>query len=557
MLGRRIRQLDRFRQVARTLGRFGFGWVLGQLGLAGLAPLTPLRGRPELARLGRAERLRLMLEELGPTFVKLGQLASTRADLLPPDILGELSKLQEQVAPFPFAEVRRAVEGELGRPLAESFRTFDPVPVAAASLGQVHHAVLHDGREVAVKVQRPGVREQVGVDLDLLRELAALADRRLPRRGPTSFLEIAEELGRMLDRELDYAQEATHTARVGRFFAGSGEVVIPAVVRELSGSRLLTLSWVEGVHLSRFLAGQERLEAPQEVARRIATSMFDQIFKLGLFHADPHPGNVLVLPDGRIAYLDFGMVGRLGPARREQFSELAVALLERDAAGIVRAILEMGIAPDDLDLPRFEEEVEEVRDRFYERPLREIPVGEAVRSILGLAWRHRIRIPGDFTVLGKTLITLEGVVERLDPSVSVVELAEPYGRRILRQRLDPRRIARRVTEAAGEGARELGELPGALHGFFRRAEAGRLSLEVRSAPLERTARSIERSSRLLAQSLLLLALSVLAAGLLVAVSLQGPQPLLQAPGYARAALAAGGLLLAVLAAEALRSLRGR
>ncbi|MDI3297800.1 MAG: AarF/UbiB family protein [Bacillota bacterium] len=557
MLGRRIRQLDRFRQVARTLGRFGFGWVLGQLGLAGLAPLTPLRGRPELARLSRAERIRRMLEELGPTFVKLGQLASTRADLLPPDILAELSKLQEQVQPFPFAEARRVIEAELGRPLGESFRTFDPVPVAAASLGQVHHAVLHDGREVAVKVQRPGVREQVGVDLDLLKELAALADRRLPRRGPTSFVEIAEELGRMLDRELDYAQEATHTARVGRFFAGSRDVVIPGVFPELSGSRLLTLAWVDGVHLSRILAGQERLEEPERVARLIATSMFDQIFKLGLFHADPHPGNVLVLRDGRIAYLDFGMVGRLGLARREQFSALAVALLQQDAGAIVRAILEMGIAPDDLDLPRFEEEVEEIRDRFYERPLREIPIGEAVRSILGLAWKHRIRIPGDFTVLGKTLITLEGVVERLDPSVSVVELAEPYGRELLRQRLDPRRIARRVTETAGESVRDLGELPAAMVGLLRRLEAGRIGLEVRSEQLERTARTIERSAGRLAQALLLLALSILAAGLLLAVSLQGPLPLLHSPRYARAALAVGALLVLALAVQALRGLRGR
>ena len=345
-LGRTYRHMDRYRQILTVLIRYGFGDLLESLKLdqyveIGLKIVARRRQRPELAELTRAERVRLALEALGPTFVKMGQILSTRPDLLSGEFVKELQKLQDEVPPFPGEQARARVESELGRPLDTVFDEFDNVALASASLGQVHRARLLDGRDVVVKVQRPGIRKTIEVDLEIMTHLAGLIERHVEGFEVHRPTRIVEEFANTIRQELDYRLEAGHIDRFALQFTGEPTILIPEVYREASTARILTLQYVHGIKPSNLeelaAAGLDR----RLIAHRGADLLMKQVFVHGFFHADPHPGNLFILPGNVICFLDFGMMGHLDRDARESFADVMIALEERDAERCADALLEL------------------------------------------------------------------------------------------------------------------------------------------------------------------------------------------------------------------------
>ncbi|AGT32072.1 ABC transporter [Geobacillus genomosp. 3] len=549
MIGKRVRHLGRYHEIASALLRHGFGMIVDDLGFASVLSLPPRwrseRGKREGKTVG--ERIRLVLEELGPTFVKLGQIASTRPDLIPDHIIRELEKLQDQVPPFPFADVRQIVETELGGPLEVLFRSFADTPLAAASLGQVHRAVLPSGQPVAVKVQRPHISARIETDLEILQDLAMLAERRLDWAASYRLSEIVDELAKSLRQELDYTIEARHAAAFAEQFAGDPTVYVPGVFWDYTTKNVLTMEYVEGIKLGEI----ERLKAEghsfKTLAERLTTAVLKQMFEYGFFHGDPHPGNVFVLPDGALVFIDFGLMGRLRPNVKHHLSSLIIALMRQSTDGVLDAIYGLGLVPDGADEGKLRDDIDELREKYYGVPLGEISLGEAVEDLLTVAFRHGIRIPSDLTLLGKALLTVEGVVETLDPQFRIMDVAEPFGRKLLKDRLRPDRVAETAWRRVADYGGMLLRLPDSLKELTKVMRRGKLQLEMTAPDLETLLHKLDQVSGRLSSSLVLLSFSIIMAGVMVASSLGRPSALLRnVPmtdiGIGMAALMIGWLL---------------
>ncbi|CAI6082090.1 ABC1 kinase family protein [Cohnella sp. JJ-181] len=549
--GQRIRQLRRYRTIAAALARNGFGYVSDELGIVDKLAIFRVTERRDIRAKGVGERLRLMLEELGPTFVKLGQLASTRPDLIPPSILKELEHLQDQVPAFSFDEASRIVERELGAPLDEMFARFEETPLAAASIGQVHRATLRDGTEVAVKVQRPGISAQMETDLEILADLTRLAEHRLEWARQYRLRDMVEELAKALRAELDYGAEARNGERFARLSEKWPHVDVPDIHWDYCSRRVLTMDYIEGIKLSdRALLDAAGLPR-RLLAERYAATIFEQALVEGFFHGDPHPGNVLALPDGRLALLDFGMVGRLTPSAKRNFAGFVIALRNQSTKGVLRAIGNMGAIPETADEERLYADIDEMREKYYKVPFDQISMGEAVQDLFAVAFRHQIRIPAELTLLGKSLLTMEGVVSALDPGFSVFDVAEPFGKKLLREQLSPSRIAMAWLEEAPEFADLIRDVPAGLKQWSSLVQKGRLRAEVELGNADSLTRKLSRIGNRLSFSIVLLALSIIMAGLIIGAALGHAEtsiwrfPIIET-GFVIAALMFGWLIFAII-----------
>ncbi|MGK9254330.1 ABC1 kinase family protein [Paenibacillus humicus] len=540
MLGRRIRHLQRYREILLAFARNGFGYFVRELGLLKLIPHWRTVEEPShTAARTTGERIRSFLQELGPAFVKLGQIASTRHDLLPADIVEELRQLQDKVPPFSFEEARRVIEEELGAPLESVFLEFGREPVAAASIGQVHYARLLSGEEVAVKIQRPGIRKIVDTDLEILLDLARIAENRLQWAAQYQAAELVDELAASLAAELDYTLEGRSAERIAAQFKDNPRVRVPAIYWDLSSKRVLTMEFMRGIQLhDREKLRREGYEL-KAIAESVAGVILEQVFVSGLFHADPHPGNILVMerPEAApgkpvpeadkqkpvIGLLDFGMTGRLTPGMKGHFASLVIALRRQSTDGVIKAIDEMGLIPEDADWRELRRDVDKLREKYYQVPFSEISLGESVTDLFHVSYKHRIRMPSDFMLLGKALLTLEGVITALDPEFSVVSVAEPFGRRLLLERLHPGRLAESAAGYAIEYASLLSEIPSRLRSLGRILMRGKLPLELAVPDVDRVMQRLDRISGRLSFSIVLLSFSIIMAGLIVGSSL-GRQP---------------------------------
>ena len=439
MLERTLQDLNRLRQIAYAVARHGFGAYLEKTRLRDVlgrdappaddAPLPP----PDRKT---AARFRQLLAELGPTFTKLGQLLSTRPDLLPSHWVEELESLQDDCPPLPIAEVLRQIEAGLGRPVDELFATLDEVPLASASIAQVHRAVTHAGDPVVVKVQRPRIREQIDSDLALLHYLARMLEAVIEETGIYTPTGVIEEFDRTVHEELDFGNEARNAREMREAAQGREVVVIPRVHAELSSPTILTLDYVGGTKISDVRA--ESGHDLEKVAKNVIETAFRQLFEDGLFHGDPHPGNIFVLDDDRIALIDFGLVGRLTRQQQEALVTLIVAVALRDPDTVARILNRIGV-PSEAHTPiaEFREDIRGILDRYLGLKLDEIRTATLLRDLLDLAIRHRIRIPKEYAVLAKASITIEGMIRRLYPKLDVLEVGLPYAKELLLSRFNP------------------------------------------------------------------------------------------------------------------------
>jgi ubiquinone biosynthesis protein len=437
MFGRAFQDLNRLRQISAAMARHGFGAYLERMRLRDvLGRDAPPEGEP-LPPPDRktAARFRTMLGELGPTFIKLGQLLSSRADVMPAHWVEELASLQDDCPPLPMSEVREQIERGLGRPPAELFAELEEAPLASASIAQVHRAVTHEGARVVVKVQRPRIREQIESDLALLYDLARLLEAVIEETGIYTPTGVIEEFDRTVHEELDFTNEARNAKAMAEHAADREFLVIPKVHDALSSSTVLTLDYVEGVKVSEVTA--EAGFDLERVAKNIIEAAFRQLFEDGLFHGDPHPGNILVLPDHRIALLDFGLVGRITRTQQEALVTLIIAVALRDPETVARIMNRIGVGEGHTPIAEFREDIRGILDHYLGLKLDEIRTATLLRELLDLAVRHRIRIPKEYAVLAKASITIEGIIRRLYPKLDILEVGLPYAKELLLSRFNP------------------------------------------------------------------------------------------------------------------------
>jgi ubiquinone biosynthesis protein len=470
--------LRRFSQIGRILVRHGFGFVFDVR-----RDRRERKGVQEFLAPNFGVRLRRTLDDLGPTFVKFGQLLSTRSDILPEGVLSELQELQDTVRPMPAGAAQMIIERELGAPVDEVFERFDPDPLGSASIGQVHRAVLRSGEVVAVKVQRPEAPGRVESDLELMREFANFLDRRFGRRIFVDVRGLVAEFETVIRRELDYTAEAANARRFGANFAET-PVVIPRVHLEYSTSRVLTLQYIEG---TRFRDIRPLLLAPSE-RRRVASMGADAIFKMafedGFFHGDPHPGNLILTPHADLALLDFGMVGYMSRGDIEALSRLFIAVVQRDAAAALRGLEALGVrySPEVRgDLVR---DLREFLNKYSGLSVGEVTLGQALSELIALARNHRLRVPPVFPLLTKALVTAEGLARAIDPTINVYEVARPYARRLLLERYEPEAVLEGVRERALEYARYAEDYPEQVRQLLAEVTDGELEVQLRHGGLD-------------------------------------------------------------------------
>ena len=518
--------LNRGREIVQVLVRHGFGDAVRRLHLRRYLNVGRRiffwRKDPEPGpEKTTAERLRLALEDLGPTFVKFGQVASTRPDVLPSGLIRELVKLRETVPPFPPAESVAAVEAALGKPVAEAFREFDPVPVAAGSLGQVHRAVGKDGSQLAVKVRRPGAKAETERDVSLMFDLASLVERRLPELRVFDPTGLVRHFARTIKREVDFTREAASAGEVARLFGPNHpDLVVPAVREELTTEAVLTTEWLDGLPADDPHAIRAAGLDPAVIAAKGARVFLRQVFDHGLFHGDPHPGNVRVMPPtdkhprGRIGLLDFGMVGVLDEEVRDRLVDLLAAVARQDVAAVSRHLQVVGTPMAELDEPALRADVREFLATHYNVPLARLRVAAVLGDFLSLLSRHRIRLPGDLMLLVRAAVSVEGTGRRLDPDFNLAAQLAPFARKLVRDRLDPKRLAKRFAGEAHELAGLAAAVPHQLGRTLDKLSRDELRVQLDVAGLDTLVQEVDRVGNRIAISLAMSAL-ILASALLI------------------------------------------
>jgi ubiquinone biosynthesis protein len=471
------RNLGRLSEIAQVAVRHGFGYWFETHRLTDLFPRRGPRMEDDGQPSQRGQHLREMLDELGPTFVKFGQLLSTRPDVLPPDIIAELRGLQDDVRPFPLADVEKVVEEDLGLSVDQLFLEFDERPVAAASIGQVHRATLPNGRRVAVKVQRPGAPRQIEADLALLYQAAGIAKQRVRALDFIDARQLVDEFARSIRQELDYRLEARNADTFHHHFAGSPHVRVPRVYWSYTRSRVLTLEWLDGIQVADLDSNQWSLEDRRNVAYMMTETWMTMIFRHGFFHGDPHPANILVLGRGeQIGLVDFGAVGKLTDDDMSKLTRLFIDAASENVDALPKRLVDLGVRYPKEREEEFQSQLREIYYRYYGASLAEIDPLQVIKEAFQLIYSMNLRLPSRFLLLDRAIATLGSVGMDLYPDFNVFEVARPYARGLLLERFGPRRMAARARkESMRLGAMAL-ELPYQIHDVLEEFRDGEIEI---------------------------------------------------------------------------------
>ena len=510
-LKRRYKNINRLRQIVNTLIKYGFDYFVKQLGLTNLISKGGkiLKLKPsKIAQLPLPIRVRLALEELGPTFVKLGQILSTRPDLIPQDYIIELQKLQDEVPPFAYDQVEQIIKRELGADIPKIFKSFEQKPFAAASLGQVHQAILEDGDKAVVKVQRPDIEKVIETDLDILFDLARLTEKHIPASRLYDPVGIVEEFTKVIRSELDYGTEGRNAERFKKNFEGDETIYTPKIYWEFSSKRILTMELIQGIKINAieelYEAGYDR----KKIAENVAKAFMKQILINGFFHADPHPGNMLVIKGEIIGFMDFGMMGRLDEDIKEKGIDLFIAILERKPDKIINEMLNLGITSQEVDTHSLKIDIKEMLDQYYDKPLKEIKLGELISQLVEISIKYHIKMPAEFALLGKSLITIEGIGLELDPDFNLAEIAKPYAKDLILERKSPQRFILKLLNDLAEFYNLMILIPRQLSKTLKKMEKGVFKLEFQHRGLENLINALDKSTNRLSYSLILAAIII-------------------------------------------------
>ena len=458
------RNLGRLSEIAQVAVRHGFGY------------LVEGRKHAELEGSARGRHLRDMLDELGPTFVKFGQLLSTRPDIVPPDIVNELRSLQDDVRPFPYADIEQTIQEDLGQPIERLFTEFDETPLAAASIGQVHRAMLPNGREVVVKVQRPNAPKQIEADLSLLYQAARLAKERIRALDFIDTNDIVDEFARSIRQELDYRMEGRNADAFHKDFAGHPHVAIPRVYWTYTRSRVLTLERLEGVQLADLDFEHWSPDQRRRLAYLITETWMTMIFRNGYFHGDPHPANIMVLAPDRIGLVDFGLTGKLTDDDMSKLTRLFIDAASENIEMLPKRLGDLGVRYPKEREEQFVSELREMYYRYYGATLQEIDPIQVIREAFGLIYSMNLRLPTRFVMLDKAIATLGSVGIELYPDFNVFEVAKPYARDLMLERFTPRRIAARARRESWKLGMIAADLPHQIHDTLEQVRDGQIEV---------------------------------------------------------------------------------
>lgn len=455
-LTRTYKSARRLQQIINVLLKYGFGKLIDQIHLGRFIPfkkrLKTFGIWPDVKGPAVAERLRMAFEDLGPSFIKLAQLLSSRPDLITARFANEFKKLQDEVPPFPTEYAIRTIEEEIKLPITRIFAHFEPKPVAAASIAQVHKATLLNGAEVVVKVQRPDIKEQIESDINILSYIAKLLDKYLPESRFFNPLGIVEEFSKTVRKEMDFEEEAKNCCRFNKNFENNLDIYIPRVYQEFVTEKVLVMEMIEGVRIDDIKAIDEMGVDRSRLAKVGVDAYFKQILEDGFFHADPHPGNLFVMPVGMIAFLDFGMVGRVSDDMKEIMANTFIALIEKDFDRLIDQYVELGIVPDDIDLDIFRKDfkadLSDFLEPLYGLTLQEINFSRYLETIMHIAIKHNLKIPSDLLLINKAMLILDNIGRQLDPNFDFISAAEPYASKLVRKKYSPSKFYEKTRKYA-------------------------------------------------------------------------------------------------------------
>jgi ubiquinone biosynthesis protein len=544
------RSIKRYRQVIGVLFKYGFENLLEYLNLAQFIARGRRflhRGEARIAMLSPPERMRLAFEELGPTFIKLGQLLSTRSDVIPKSYVAEFAKLQDMVPGFSFAEVVQQVRLELGGEMKDFFSSIDEAPMAAASIAQVHRAKLPSGEDVVVKVRRPGVEEAVETDIDILMGLAFLTERHFPGSEIFDPVGLVKEFARTIRREMDLSREGHTIEKIGANFAGDTSLYFPKVYWEQTSKGILTLEYIDGIKVSDLAALDRAGLNRRLVARRGADAFLKQVLVHGFFHGDPHPGNVFILPGNVICLLDYGMVGRLDPQSKAFLTDFLLAIINRDVDKIISILLYSGDITDIPNTRFLKRDLSDFIDSYYEIPLQEVVVGRMLVEFIEIIAAYHIRFRPDFMLLAKALMTIEGMGRELDPEFNMIENLRPFMESASREKVSLGHIAKDIGSQFTSYVNLAKNLPDDLKEILNRINRNKFKIDLEHRGLDHFIRELDKSSNRLSSSLIITALIV--GSSLIMQTHRGPQllgfPVLSILGYSIAGLMGLWLLIAI------------
>lgn len=536
----------RLREIARLLAKYKFDNLVGKMELSGSRWVEILhRYDPDLDLDETApERLRIVFEELGPTFVKLGQMMSTRPDLVGQNMANEFTKLQDDTLPFDYDTVKNIVESELKRPLNDIFKSFDEKQVAAASIGQVHRAVLHNGTLVAVKVQRPGIRDTVEKDLAIMHHLADLVNKRIPSLRVFNIPEIVDEFEKSIHKEMDYELEARSMINFQANFAGNEGIQVPTVFPEYSTSMVLTMEFIQGTKMIEVMNAPEGFDT-QLLAERVAKSYFQQILMDGFFHADPHPGNLYVLENNVISYIDFGMMGHIDHDFMQNLGELFIQVIEYNADAVINQLIYMDIISESTNRSPLKRDIMDILDRYYGASLKDIHLGYILTQLaVPLIAKYQARMPPEFTLIIRAVTLIEDVAYSLDEELDATAFFKPMAKKLLLKKITPHNISDFFRDNMFEFEHLVKNLPLNVNQLINKVENGEIKVKYSDDLME----DIERTSNKLVVAIIIAAL-LLGSSWIIQID-KGPMiwdmPLLGFLGFAASGVLGVGLIIYIL-----------
>ena len=512
MIGKRYRHANRYLEIIRILTKYGFSDIISQSKLENIfdfgKKIVFRQMDSRIDSLSKWERIRLVLEELGTTFIKFGQIMSTRPDLIPIDLIPELKKLQNSVPPFSEETAISLIENELGKTISEIFKDFSSEPVAAASIAQVHKAILIDDEEVAVKVQRPGIDRIIETDLEIMFHLATVTEKHIEDLKSLNIIKIVEEFENSIRKELNFSIEASNIERFGTNFQKDPNIYVPKCYRNFSTKKILTMEFIEGINISDI----ENLDANSSdkkiIAKKGADLVLKQIFEFGFFHADPHPGNILILPKNTICFLDFGMMGTITNSTKELITSIVAGALNRDTDKIIRSLLRLCESDGEVNKQKLELQITELIDRYFNQSLEHMEMRALINDAVKFFPENNLIIPSDLYLLGRSLLLLQGNGEMLDPDYNIAKQIEPYIKKIIKERLQIRKIAKDFLISSEELLQLLKELPFEIREIIEKVKNGTIKMDIEHKGLDPMLRSHERISNRITFAIVLASITI-------------------------------------------------